>query len=179
LSWALVMSTELIPHSFFVGLRKKNGLIVGHAVRSGGAPVFSEPLPEQDSIDRPVIFPDVAANFKDNLSAYVLAMAYYRKFIAFTLGLAPFASMALAGHKISEFVTARGQQRPDLSQENLDVYELSNNVYREFSLCRDEIESAITAASHLPSPVELATSRRTGSTATHVGDDPQARWQRP
>jgi hypothetical protein len=134
---------------FFLTRQMKDENITGHSVSLDETNQV-RPVQQNETVehtDETVAEPD---SFKDVFRKFAAVMRTYRNFLTLTLQLVPEVSRHLSGMRVSEFARRKGVERSDLSNNEMSVFELPINSFREFMSHNDEIEAAVHGARHLP-----------------------------
>lgn len=142
--------SQNIRNTFFVGVKIKNGRIIGHKASSDPA-AFSTASSQKQAPEPTVITPPIEmSEFYKVFRGFVTTMDSYRKFTPMTISFAPFMVTAFAGKPVWDFAKSKGRERTDLSRDELSVYELDINCAREFNLLHEQFVSAIEGTKRLP-----------------------------
>jgi hypothetical protein len=137
----------------YVALYKNGDELTGHGYSLNPASLTDLPKKNEEASSESedpslAILSDLT--FASVLRVFISAMDSYRKFIPLMLDLAPVMSSVIGERRVGKFVRDKGIPRPDLSTNELEVYELNMNMYREFMVHHDEVVAALEGARHLP-----------------------------
>ena len=162
----------------YVSLEKNDkGDVIGHRV-SFQQPSLDIPSTANATTEtEKVPSADLNLTFESVFGTFCGRMESYRKFIRFTLDLAPPISHGIAEQRIGAFLKSKGKELPALSSKNRTVYELQLQHLREFRIIDDDIRQALDGARHLPEVMEGNVDRvtelmkRLGTTGGVTGED--------
>jgi hypothetical protein len=133
---------------FYVGLKIEDGHPVGHSF-SSRAEKISFRKDESDETDKPPHNADPSeanSDFESVFDDFVPVAESYRKFIPFTLGVAPMLARQIAERQIAQFARRHGVKREDLSSANSEIFELDAKFLGDFTSRSDEVQSAISGS---------------------------------
>lgn len=134
---------------FFVALYEKDGETTRHSVVTDPARLH-EAKPVEPKADAVKTESKRPADFQAVLQEFVTSMESFRKFIPMTFGMAPFMLQAVGGRRLTQFAHSKGVHRPDLSKEEVHVFELNVECFRELRMIMDELEASIQGTKILP-----------------------------
>ena len=134
---------------FFVALYEKDGETTGHSIVIDPARIYEARLvqPKADAVKTESKRP---ADFEAVLQEFVTSTESFRKFIPVTFGTAPFMLQAVGERRLTQFAHSKGVQRPDLSRDEVRVFELNVECFRELRMITDELEASIQGTKILP-----------------------------
>ena len=135
--------------NFYVGIHKKNGKYCGHTVSSTQPTKVDAISLQTHSQEVETLEAKDTLNFGNAFKSFTSVMESYRKFIPLTINIAPILSIAMAEKTIVSFAETKGTKKDDISNEEMDVYELDLNCYRQFKQKFDEISSSLEGNKHL------------------------------
>ena len=135
--------------SFFITLHLKKGETIAYSIETDATKV-TEPFTRTPAIEATYSQSATPSDFQEVFRNFVTIMESYRRFIPMTISIAHLLSVSIVQNRIGGFAREKGKTRGDLSNEDRSVYEVDWSCYREFSMIREEVYSALKGTKNLP-----------------------------
>lgn len=141
-----------MSHSIFISFQAENEKSFGYTISNSeqGLTRTSDGQKKEDIDTAEDDEGGAEGSFEKVFNDFVSTMESYRRFIPFTLNLAPEVAKTLADRDLRKFAEDNGKKRKDLSNEAISVYELDAKLISEVTMRHERIDAAVGGARVLP-----------------------------
>ena len=136
--------------SFYVGIFKKDGKVIGHSTASSAELAKGTGAGKTVVRNSPVDENEHHSPFDNNMTEFLSMMRTYRNFVPLTLGIGTAIVPAMTEAMSERFLKTKGELVEDQSNSEVEIYKLSFDHYRDYSIEQDEILSAVQGSRHIP-----------------------------